>query len=692
MLFSYNWLKDYIFGKLPRPEKLAELLTSRAFEVGEVKKSGQDFILDIDVLPNRASDCFSHLGMAREIAAISGLQFRPPSFKLKTSNQNQKTTSLLRVENAHPSFCSRYSARVIKGVKIAPSPKWLKERLKICGLRSINNIVDITNYLMLETGQPLHVFDLGKIASQKIIVRFAKTGEEIVTLDKEKYKLDEDILLIADAQGPLALAGIKGGKKAEIGKYTKAIVLESANFEPRTIRRGREKLGLKTEASLRFEHGLDPNLTELAINRAAFLIGKIAGGRLAEGLIDIYPQKVYPKIIKLSLDYLESLLGIKIPPKEIKKIFNSLGIKIIGQEFNQIKVEVPTFRLDLSLAEDLIEEIGRVYGYEKIKAKFPLVSLIPPKRSLEIFWENQVKDILKEAGFSEIYNYSFFGEREARIFGEKEKDLIEVANPLSREYKYLRTSLLPNLIKNLEKNLKYLLPFLSQKKEGGLEFKEIKIFELGKIFKNPKKVEEKKMLSGLLTGQAFYQAKGVVDLVLKKLGISQVWYDQYQPRPDDSKISIWHLRRSAEIKINHQKIGFLGEISPKILEDLKIPIKIVAFDLDFEKLSQLASEEQEYRPISKFPAAVRDLAILVPLQTRVVEVLNKINSAGGPLIRDIDLFDIYEGQELPEGKKNLAFHIIYQSERKTLSSQEIVKIHNKIVKALEKEPDWEVRK
>ncbi|PIZ87370.1 MAG: phenylalanine--tRNA ligase subunit beta, partial [Candidatus Nealsonbacteria bacterium CG_4_10_14_0_2_um_filter_40_15] len=702
MVFSYNWLQSFFKKKLPAPRKLGELLTMHFAEVEEVKRTQGDFALDIDVRPNRAGDCFSHLGIAREIAAITG-------FKLKTESRNGGTRGKKRTESSSPAkdfiqvevkdknACPRYSARVVNFIKVGPSPKWLRDRLSVCGLRPINNIVDIANYVMLETGQPLHAFDGEKMKGGKIIVRYAKYREKIVTLDEQRFDLDSDILVIADAEKPVAIAGIKGGKLPEIDKKTKTVIIESANFNSQIIRQGSKKLNLKTDASLRFEHGIDPNLTEPALDRAASLIQKVAGGKIARGLVDVYPKKVFPKIIRLNLDYVESLLGIKIPEKEIRDILESLDFKIKnrvppqrdeGEEEAEVlfahkkskilDVGVPTRRLDVSLPEDLIEEVGRIYGYDKIEAVFPTSSLVPSKRNLDVFWKDVAKDILKEAGFTEVYNYSFFGEREAKSFGYKEGELIEVNNPLSQEQKNLRTSLIPNLLKNVEKNFK--------------RTKEISIFELGKIFKNQKTEGEKNMLSGVLLGDMFFRAKGVIDSLLNKLGISDVWYDEYKPTPEDSKLSIWHPQKCAEIKTDGKEIGFLGEVSPRIINNFDIQGKVVLFDIDFEKLSELASEEHEYRPISRFPSAVRDIAVLVPRFIKVEEVLNKIYDSGGDLIRDVDLFDIYEGEELPQGKKNLAFHIIFQSKTGTLSSEEIDGIQNKIIKILELMPEWQVRK
>ncbi|OGZ19305.1 MAG: phenylalanine--tRNA ligase subunit beta [Candidatus Nealsonbacteria bacterium RBG_13_38_11] len=672
MLFSYNWLQSFFDKKLPQAKHLSELLTKHFAEVEEIKKNGNDYIFDIDIRPNRASDCFSHMGIAREISAILNYQIkRFPSVKNTAGKQ-----ASVKVEVLAKSACPRYTARLVKDIKVGPSPKWLSDELKICGLRPINNIVDIANYVMLETGQPLHAFDAEKLAEGKIVVRFAKDKEKIVTLEDQKFNLSPDVLVIADSNHPIAIAGIKGGKSPEIGKSTKTIILESANFNPQVIRKSSKKLNLRTDASLRFEHGIDPNLTESAINRAAFLIGEIAGGKTAGSVIDVYPKKVLAKMIKLDLAYVERLLGIKISSIEIKKILERLGFEIKNSQSKIFYVKVPTFRLDVSLPEDLIEEIGRIYGYDRIPLVSPISYLIPAKRNLNVFWEDFVKNVLKEAGFIEAYNYSFFGEKEAKLFGYKEKELVQVENPLNQEYEYLRASLIPGLLKNVEKNIS--------------NFNNFKIFELGKVFKYP--LIEKRQLSGLILDEEFYYLKGVVDLIFEKLGIGDVWYDEHQPTPEQSSQSIWHDRKCAEIKVNGKEIGFLGEISLKILSVLGIKNKVILFDIDFEKLSQLSSEEQEYRPISRFPSAIRDIAVLVPKDVKVAEILNKIYEAGGKAVRNVELFDLYEGREMPEGKKNLAFHIIYQVGDRTLSSSEIDSLQRKVIKSLEKEQGWKVRK
>lgn len=676
MLFSYSWLKDYV-KNLPQPDKLAELLTMHFAEVEDVKKSMGDYVFDIDVRPNRASDCFSYLGIAREIAVITNSNMKLPNSKAPIWGAI-KTSDFVEVVVRDKTACPRYTAKVVTNVKVGPSPRRIQERLRVCGMRPINNVVDIANYVMLETGQPLHAFDADKLEGKKIIVRPAKKAEEIITLDDNKFVLDQSVLVIADEIKSVAIAGIKGGKGPEIDRQTKTIIIESANFHPRAIRQASKKIGLRTDASIRFEHGVDPNLTEFAINRAAYLIQKFAKGKAAKDVIDIYSEKVSPSQISLDLNYLNSLLGISVPRTRISQILRKLNFKIIKQTRKSLLIEKPTSRLDVNLPEDLIEEVGRIIGYGQIPAVFPAASLIPAKRNDELFWTNMVKDNLKSANFTETYNYSFIGDRETKIFNYEVGALVELQNPLSAEQKYLRPSLVPGLLSNAKKNSN--------------NFPAVKIFELSKIFNKKSAPKEQNQLTALVTGEDFYQLKGVIDLLLEKLGISSAWYDDYQPTPEESKLDLWHPQKCAEIKTDDGEIGFLGEISPKIMAQLELSAKTAVFDINFDKLIESVSAEHEYRPFSKFPAVVRDLAVLVPRKTRVEEVLNKIETAGGELVRDVDLFDIYEGDEVPDDKKNIAFHIIYQSEEKTLTSAEVDAIQQKVIKVLEKDPNWEVRK
>ncbi len=679
MKISYNWLKDY-FSKLPQPEKLADLLTEHSFET---EFRGND-LLDVDVLPNRGGDCFSVLGIARELAALTGAKLKIPSVSF--TEVKEKTVDFLKVEVKSLQDCPRYNARVIKGVKIGPSPEWLKNRLIVCGLQPINNVVDISNYVMLETGQPLHAFDADKVEG-KLIVRRAKKNEKIKTLDGKEYDLTENILVIADERKVLCLAGIKGGEGPGISAETKNIILEGANFSSHLIRNGSRQLELKTDASWRFEHGVDPNLTAEALNRLADLIQKIAGGKILKGSFDFYPRKNKPLKIRLNPEKVDRLLGVKIPQAKIKNILEKLDFKVSSKN-NYFEIISPTRRLDVSLEEDLIEEIARFYGLENIKSQLPAATLIPAKRNDNLVYQHKAKDILSNLGFNEVYNYSFVSEKRVEDSRLPIENLAEVANPVSQEQKYLRPNLIINLLKNIEENKKY--------KE------EIRIFEIGKVFqenKNSKdKITEREKLGIILSlgkkssdPEEFYILKGITDSLLEKFNLSEYFYDD-KIEEKYPIMNLFHSNRLAEIKIGNELIGQIGEIAPDLLKKIGIDLKLAALEIDFEKLIKLASEEKIYLPPSKYPSAVRDIALLVENGTKVVEVLNLINSAGGSLISDIDLFDIYEGEKIPQGKKSLAFHIIFQSNKQTLTDKEINQLQEKIIKVLEEEGGWEVRK
>jgi phenylalanyl-tRNA synthetase beta chain len=706
MKISYDWLQSFFAKKLPAPEKLADLLTMHSFETELVGRRENDYLLDVDVLPNRAHDCLSYSGIAREIAVLLKQPFKPIDYaeKIKTSDLSVK--DLVKVEVRDKKLCPRYTAQAVIDVKVGPSPKWMQQRLKVSGLRPINNIVDIANYVMLETGQPLHAFDADKLETKDskakvktLIVRRAKKGEKIITLDNEEYDLDENILVIADEKNPTCVAGIKGGQGPSIDKDTKRVILEAANFNYQIIRQGSRQLKLETDASWRFSHQLDPNLTEGAVNMASYLIQELAGGQVLKELIDVYPNKVRPWQVKLDIERTKSLLGIDISFKGAKGILERLGFEVKNLWVKpsnsksqtpkssrfQFQVTVPTRRIDVSMPEDLIEEIGRIYGLEKIPSRLPSAVLIPPQRNEDLVYQNKVRDILSHLGFSEVYNYSFVSDREAGLYQEK-PDLIELTNPVSQEQKYLRPNLILNLLKNIKDNKRF--------------FNEIRLFEIGKVFQGGKrdKAEETKRLAGIIDlsdssnqPQEFYELKGIIDLLFNKLRLGDIWYDD-EISDLNSVLDLFHVSRRAEIKSGQNCLGWLGEISGKILRQFEIESRVAAFELNFEKLVELATEEREYLPPSKYPAVVRDIALLVESGTKVIEVMNLIHAAGGPLVRDIDLFDIYEGEQIPEGKKNLAFHIVFQSDDHTLTDKEVNALQDKIIKALEEEGGWEVRR
>lgn len=680
MKFSYNWLQDYISGKLPNANKLAELLMFHSFEVESVEKVGKDWVMDIKVLPNRAGDCFSHFGIAREICALLNVKCKILNVKFK-EEKNKKPKDFVVVEVQSQEDCSRYTATIIEGVKVGQSPKWMQERLQACGLQAINNIVDATNYVMIETGQPLHAFDAEKIGNKKIIIRRAKKGEVIETLDKEKtaYQLNENILVIADEKKPIAIAGIKGGKETGIDEQTKTIIIEAANFNRALIRRGSQQLKLRTDASARFENGIDLNLIDLAQARVCGLIKEIAGGKVLSGMAEVSAKKPLPIKIKLDLHYVNQLLGVVISVAQIKKIFQTLDlpVKSLGQNF--LMVEIPTRRLDLKIQEDLIEEIGRVYGYEKIISVMPMSGLSYPKTSFNLMANKMAKNTLKELGFCEAYNYSFVAGDEQQIFGFNKDEMLGIENPASSAFNYLRASLLPGILQNIKENFK--------------NFSEVKIFEAGKIFG---KNLEKEMLSGVVArkqggDEAFYELKGVVEILLNRFGLDEIWFDNAKATPENSKMVMWHPGKTAEIKAGDLEIGFLGEINPQVCHDLGIEGKVFAFDLDGEKLLKLAKEDKEYKAIQFYPASLRDIALTAIQGTKIGEIQNIIERVGGELLVNVDLFDVYSGKELGEDKESFAFHLVFQAQDRTLSAKEVDEVFQKIVKALD-EQGYSVRK
>lgn len=676
MIFSYKWLQSFFEKSLPKPEKLGEILTLHAFEVEKIKEveglSEKDWQLHIDVLPNRP-DCYSHLGIAREISAILGYKLKIPRITVK----EEKSLPLQKFAKFRiKEGCQRYSARVILGVEIGESPLWLQERLKVCGILPINNVVDVTNYVMLHLGQPLHAFDLEKIKGREIVVRKAKKDEKIVTLDDEEYDLTPNILVIADKEKPLAIAGIKGGKESGISQNTQLILIESANFFSEIIKKGSREIDLETDASFRFSHGIDPQLTTEALDLAAFLLQQIGNAKVAKGIFDYYPKKKREKTILLEKDFPSSVLGIEISLKREMELLRNLGFKteIAGKK---LKVIVPSFRLDIERKEDLVEEIGRIEGYQRIKSSSPLIEIKTPAKNNELFWENFVKDLLKEMNFTETLNYSFLGENLLQLLGFSPEELIEVLNPATVDHKFLRPTLLGSLLKNVQKNLPY--------------FSKMRIFELGKVFRKfDNKIQEKKMLAGILVESDFLEGKGVVDTILSKMGITDYWFDFYQPTPEDTKSILWHLKKSSEIKIGDKEIGFLGEISQSILLNLNIQKKVTAFELDFELLSKIATEEYEFEIPSPYPPILRDISVIVPFDVLVEKVIQKIYSSDPTSISDIDLIDIYDFPG--EDRKSLTFRIVFQLKDRAIQSSEVEEKIQKIIKNLEENPNWEVRK
>lgn len=683
MRFSYLWLKELV-PAAPAPEKVAETLLMHAFEVEGTEKRRSDTILSIDILPNRIADASGHLGMARELAALLKSPLKLPKFEVKESKE--LASKLVKVEVRDKDACPRYVARYLPNIKVAPSPAWLKERLEACGINPINNVVDITNYIMLYFGQPLHAFDAGKVEGG-IVVRPAKAGERFVSLDGNEYELTKNDLLIADQKGPLALAGIKGGKRAEVTVAAKEIILESANFSPEGIERTAKRVNLLTDAAIRFRVGIDPNLTIEAIDAAASLIGALAGGDILKGRVDS-GKNVIARPVKLRLKKARSVLGFPISEKEVLDILRRLGATV-AKTGSEYKVTMPTARVDIQVEEDLIEELARVYGLYRITPIAPLMAFSESGEVEKDNFRERLSERLAGLGYSEVMSYAFVGPKELAL-REDAAHALKLINPLRPELSSLRPALALLALQALSLNLK--------------RFDEARIFEIGAAFSKPAKhirdsaeLEEERLMLAFASkkknAEPYYELKGAVSSIAESFGIRGAYFDD-NLIPDFKKYyrELYHPFRSAQIKYDGRILGIIGELHPAVRDEAGIKGNAGVVELSFEALFQAVSAERDFEELSKYPAVFRDLAILVPPRTRVEHALDIIENTGGELLFDTDLFDIYQGRELPQGRKSFAFSLTFQSRERTLAENEVDEIMIHIVKALEANPEWEVRK
>jgi phenylalanyl-tRNA synthetase beta chain len=683
MLFSYNWLKEYIQGQFPSAEKLEELLNMHIFEVEEREQRKDDWLFDIALLAHRG-DAASHYGLARDLAALLGRKMKHVA--IKPLKKTAGSLAPLKV-SVRSKAVYRYSAVVVQGVGIGKSPQWLQDRLELVGINSLNNVVDVTNYVMAELGQPLHAFDYDTLQEHQMTVREAKEGEKIETLDDLTFKLPQGTLVIEDKGRLIDLAGIKGGKYSAIGKNTKNVVFQSAVFSGERIFKTKKQLGYTTQAADLYARELDPNATMRALERALFLLGKVGGMKVVQ-VVDIYPEKRKERKLLFDPALLERYLGAPVLKTRAKQILQRLGFTIKEQK-KAWEVMIPTFRQDVSIGQDLVEEIGRMQGYEKIAPIFPVATLIPSIENPSVRLKERVQDAFVEAGYTEMYNYSFIGEKDLQTFHytlHDKKKLVHLQNPYSEEYKYLRPNLAENLLKALEEN------------QRRIARKDIRVFEVGNVFEQAKgRIAQWNLATGVLglakkdDQAAFGEAKGLVDFMFSRLGVNDVWYDSFDQTPLHSRVSLWHGAKTAEIKVGDKKIGFLGIVAPEIAQSLRLKGSCSLVSLDIPALLAHVSQKSEYRPIPRFPAVYRDLALLVPRTTKVIDVMNVINAAGGELLDDVDLFDMYEGERVLEGQKNLAFHLIFQSPERTLTAREVDSVHEKIIKVLQQNPAWEIR-
>ena len=632
-----------------------------------------DVIFEIDILPNRAHDCLSHIGVAREVAALLKKSIK---YQVSSIKQDLKESSLsIKVEEK--SLCKRYSAAVVKDVEIKDSPIWLKNKLESCGVRSINNIVDITNYVMLSFGQPMHAFDADKL-NGKIIIRKAKKGEKILALDEETYELNENDLVIADEKSPIAIAGVMGGKETAVDEKTENIIFEAANFDCTNIRKTSKRLKLSSESSYRFEREIDPEMTIPAIMKAIEMASDLAGGKIKENITDIYPSPVKKKEIEFNFERIKNLLGVEVDEKEVLRILESLDFEAAINN-GILKIKVPTYRIDIERANDIIEEVGRIYGYKNIPEVAPEVEMISVAGDKILLLEKDLRTISEGLGFCEIYNYSFVSEKDISNLGLKIKDHLELQNPLSEEHKFLRISVLPYLLKNVEKNLKYRDSFA--------------LFELGRVYlKSDNKLpDERRIFAGVVVDKnikstLFYELKGRMEILLNKLGIGELTYKEIKATEP-----FWHKSRSAEIIYENKTIGRVGEIHPDISNAFGIETRVSYVEIYEEELLEFYSREKNFQKINKFPSAELDLSVVFAEDVKWDDVKKVVFTTGGKLVKNVEPFDIYRGEELGDGKKSIAFRISYQAEDRTLKDEEVGVIQDKVIGELGK-MGGEVRK
>ena len=643
-----------------------------------------DVVFELEITPNRP-DCLSLIGVAREIRAETGNPLKLPTVDPQENGINLQDLTSVTIDA--PDLCPRYAARVIQGVKVTESPAWLQQRLESVGIGVINNIVDVTNFVLMEYGQPLHAFDYHKLAENRIVVRRARDDEQITTIDEVERELTSDTLVIADAEKPVALAGIMGGYNSEITETTCDVLLESAYFNPLSIRATAKALGISTEASYRFERGADPGAVLAALDRAAQLIAELTGGTICDGIVDVYPGQQPLTEIQLRPERVNFVLGTTIETAEMVQILDRLGFDVdaTGKVY---QVVVPTFRSDVTREIDLIEEIARVYGYDNIPTTLPKGDIPVPAPTPKTEARRRIKHFLLAAGMMEAVNYSFCDPNcfdKIRLNADDPlRNTLQLRNPLSPEMSVLRTTLTPGLLENAQHNRNH-------------QIDTIALFEIGGVFVHDGKEKEPERVTGVLAGQIgegvysdpyrhpdFFDIKGLVEGMLEVCGVVD-WTLQKTDAPT------FHPGRNAEVLLGDRRIGVFGEVHPEVLENYDLPYKAYLFEFDLEGLADAATFAKRFEPISIYPKVARDLAIVVDKETLSDMPTELIYTTGGDSVDSVRLFDVYEGEQVPEGKKSLAYTITYHSATETLTDKAVNTLHDEVVKCLNRELGAELR-
>lgn len=672
MRISYNWLKEYVDINVSA-EKLAEILTMAGLSVESCASSGSDHILEIEITANRP-DWLSYIGVAREVAALTDAIVKmPPSKKIESIRAN--TPLAVKVEDHK--LCPRYTARVIRNLKVGPSPAWLKARVETMGLRSVNAVVDVTNLCLFETGQPMHVFDLDKLSGKGLIIRRAQKGESLTVIEGAQKSLDDSMLIVADNQKPVAIAGIMGGINTEVSGSTTAVVLEVASFDPVSIRRTSRKTGITSESSYRFERKVDADTVASASDRATALILELAGGQ-AEEFIDIDSRARKFRNITLKYENLAKVLGLMIDSLRIEKIAGLLGMKIKSSSADALELDMPSFRHDLKAEIDVIEEIARIYGYGSIPATLPNIVEQPVRVEPDIMARSAIRQSLTGMGVDEIVSYSLLSKKIIALTGSPADAVIEVENPLTSEQEAMR----PNLIAGM---LTAMLWNINRK------MKDLRLFELGCVYvKSPSgDFKERHELAIGMTGQSFmswaggnrqasfYELKGIIECLMTEVGIKDV---SFRNTGNGSFLTA----ERAEIVTGDVIIGIIGAVSAKILEGFGIKEKAYICLIDADVVGELAKTKKVFETLPKYPSICRDISLLADSLTHNGDIVGAIRYAGGPILKDVRLIDRYKGKQIPADKVSLTYRLEYQDPSRTLEEKDVAQVHDEVLKTLDK--------
>jgi phenylalanyl-tRNA synthetase beta chain len=684
MLISYNWQRE-LTGTALSPQEMRERLTNVGLTVDSVEERDGDFVLDVEVPSNRG-DCLSHIGIARELAVIEKSRVQSP--KSKVENLKGKAGDFASVEISDPDLCPRYAARIVRGVKIGPSPDWLVKRLEVLGQRPINNVADITNYVLHEFGQPLHAFDLAKLGQQRIVVRRAAKGETIKTLDGVDRKLDPDMLVIADATRPVAVAGVMGGADSEISSTTEDVLIESAWFDPASVRRTAKLLGLHTEASHRFERGVDPEGVLSAQARCIALICEIAGGVATEDEIDAYPRPFAAKTAELRPERVTSITSLQVPHAEMLRILTSLGFELREDDSARLVFTIPSWRHDIAIEEDLVEEVARHTGFDQIKAELPPANLAGEYHSSERR-KRALRKAMSALGFGEAINLSFTEmTEEIELIPELAgRPPVALTNPIIEEASRMRQTLLPGLLNSIRHNLNH----------GN---RDVSLFETGRVFGVDQPGElplEREAFALAATGGAleanraqaereldFFDLKGALESAVEAMNL---------PPLDFEKAEVKHLRlgQSAAISLKGRRVGSIGRLSESLAGAHKFRQPVFLAEVDLTTLLEGEELPVLYSPLPRFPSIVRDLSLLVDRKVTVAELLRAVQDQKVEHFTGARLVGTYEGKGVPDNKRSFTLRIEYRADDRTLRDEEVDEVHWRLVSTLKEQFAAEVR-